>query len=251
MISTLISIVLLLQTVATPIADGQLIVSSEAPQFPDLPEGIEPTRIDENWELLYYDVVTTPSHYIIRGEIRNASPNPLDTPVIVLTLSEGTRIGTPADIAYAAPGARVPFSESVGGDAATIALNQSQEVTVFTCDNYGVVPKQETSWEFSDVEIEWEAERSAVQVSGTVTNLGPTAERYVPMLFGFTETGHYLGSIDALESPGTLFTGETTDFEMDQRFNTYHTDEPFVGAGRVPIFVLAMATTVGIYMNCA
>lgn len=134
----------------------------------------------------------------------------------------------------------------------TTALNQSPEIE-FTgvCEFYDVVLEQAFEWEFEDVKITYDANRSAVRVSGTVTNVGDaSAERYAPMLFGFTTDGQYVGSIYPLDAPTTIFSGDQFDFEMDHGFDTYHGNQPFAGAGRDAIFVLAVSMPVYASLNC-
>jgi hypothetical protein len=257
-------VVFMLQIGGTPIADGTVIVSDSGIQFPDLPEGTTPVPINEDWELLYYEVATTSNQYIIRGEIRNSSPNPLQTPTLIVTISAAgavqgagsgpgvTQIGIHPDIDQVDAGGRAPFQYSVYEDDLTVLLNQSPELR-FTgvCEHYQVIPRQEFSWEFTDVEIDYDAGRSAVQVSGTVTNVGDaTAEYYAPMLFGFTADGQYVDSISSRDAPQSIVSGDSFAFEMNHGFDSYHSSEPFSDSGRDAIFVLAMAPPVYVSLNC-
>lgn len=250
--NVLLTIMFLLQAVGTPIADGSLIVSNKTVEFPALPEGSEPMPINDDWELLYYEVNTGSSEYVIQGEIRNISPNPLSTPTLIVTVAGGLQVGIHPDVDQVGSGERAPFRQSNYEEDITVALNQSEEIK-FTgvCEFYEVVPKQEFEWEFQDVEIEYNAERSAVRISGNVTNIGDaSAERNAPMLFGFTADGRYVGSIYPLDAPSTIFSGDQYDFEMDHGFDSYHSNLPFAGAGRDAIFVLAVSTPVFASLNC-
>jgi hypothetical protein len=137
-------------------------------------------------------------------------------------------------------------------DEVTAALNQSQELEFSgVCEYYGVVPQQEFIWEFEKVEIEYDASRSAVRASGVAINAGDTtAELYAPMLFGFTVDGQYVGSISSRDAPQTIVPGDYFEFEMNHGFDSYHSNEPFNGAGQDAIFVLAMAPPIYVSLNC-
>lgn len=250
----LLVLIYLLQVVGTPVADGSfLVISSETIQFPDLPPGTTPTPINQDWELLYYEVHASSSQYVIRGEIRNISPNPLTTPTLIVTVAGGIQIGIHPDTDQTKPGERAPFQHSVYQDEVMAALNQSQTVEFSgVCEDfYSVVPTQAFTWAFEDIEIEYDAGRSAVQISGSVTNVGETsAEGYAPMLFAFTSDGHYVGSIYPIEIPSTIFSGDQVAFEMDHGFDSYHSNEPFAGAGKDAVFVLAMAQPTYVSINC-
>jgi len=250
--SLLLVVALLLQTVGTPIADGALIVSSGWPEFPALPQGATPTPINDDWELLYYEVATRSDAYVIQGEIRNTSSNPLETPTIIVTFADGGQMGIHPDIDQADSGQRAPFRQSINDEDLIMAMNQSQEIE-FTgvCEYYNVIPAQAFAWNFRNVEIEYDAARSAVRASGTVTNVGDApAENYAPMLFGFTEDGHYVGSINAREVPANILSGDQFEFEMDHGFDSFSSDRPFSGAGRGAVFVLAMAPPVYVSVDC-
>lgn len=221
-------------------------------QFPALPHDATPRAINEDWELLYYEVSAGSRAYIIRGEIRNASPNPLETPTLIVTVAGGTQVGIHPDVDRVGPDERAPFQYNVSDNEITAALNESQDVE-FTgvCEGYRVVPKLEFAWNFQDIGIEYDAGKEAVRVEGTVKNVGDaTAESYAPMLFGYTADGRYLGSIAAREVPDTIFGGDEFRFEMNQGFDTYHSKDPFGAAGRGVILVLAMSTPVYASVNC-
>lgn len=250
--NALITVMLLIQIVATPIADGTVLVSSDDLQFPELPEGADPGPINDDWELLYYEVAISSDEYVIRGEIRNISSNPLSTPTLIVTTADGSQIGIHPDIDKADAGGRVPFQQNVYDEDITAALNQSLEIEfIGVCEFYNVIPHQDFAWTFEDVEVEYDAERSAVRASGTVTNVsGVSVEHYAPMLFGFTADGRYVGSVSSRDAPSTILSGDRFDFEMDHGFDSYHSNEPFNGAGRDAIFVLAMAPPTYVSMNC-
>lgn len=237
----------------TPINDGTLVVANSGFPFPPLPEGSKPSPINGDWELLYYEVAASAGQYTVRGEIRNASSNPLETPTLIVTAMGGTQVGIHPDIDEANPGERAPFQYAVYEDELTSALNQSTELEFSgACEFYRAVPEQAFSWEFQNVEIEYNVQRSAVRVAGAVVNTGDTsAERYEPMLFGFTADGQYVGGISPASGfPNTVFSGDRVEFEMDHGFDTYRSNEPFAGAGREAVFVLAMAKPVHVSMNC-
>lgn len=250
----IVAIVIFMQIGATPIVpDGSLIVSNDDPQFPSLPEGIEPTGIDENWELLYLRVVAGTSSYFIRGEIRNISESPLSAPTLGFTLADGSQLYGVIEIEYTSPGARAPFSVSVHDPQHIAALNASEQISaVSACQPSRVIPAQEHSWAFADVQVEYEADRGAVMVTGEVSNVGDsTAERYYPVVFGFDEQGYYDGSMEPFENvPQAIFPGDSFEFEADRGFNTYGGDEPFSRLGRDPVFALAMAPAVQVSMGC-
>jgi len=256
--NVLIALDFLLQAVETPVAggtpipDGTLVVSESGVQFPALPEDAAPRPINEDWELLYYEVSAGSREYFIRGEIRNTSPNPLETPTLSVTVAGVAQVGIHPDVNQVGPGERAPFQYNVSDDEITAALNKAQDVE-FTgvCEGYRVVPKLEFAWDFQNIEIEFDARREAVRVEGTVKNAGDaTAERYAPMLFGFTANGRYLGSIAAREVPDTIFGGDEFRFEMNHGFDSYYSKDPFQGAGRGALFVLAMSTPVYASLNC-
>lgn len=251
----LVSVLIMITPVAaTPTPFDNVIVSDQSIQFPPLPDDLgEPLPVDENWEVLYYRIVPTQSSYLIRGELRNISENPLDTPVIVLTLSGGVREGAATETASAGPGERVPFSLTISDDEAIAAMNQSAAVESFdACEFYGVIPERQYQWDFGDIDVECEPDRAAVRVSGSVTNMsGFAVERYVPTVFAFTEDGYFAGSMDPLEFPQRLFEGDSVSFEIDHGFNVYSSSAPFFEAGMNPTFVVAMASPVNAYMNCA
>jgi hypothetical protein len=247
--NVLLTMVLLLQIVgtpmpgATPITDGYLIVSEGNPEFPPLPTDIQPVTINEDWELLYYEVIASSREYVVRGELRNTSTNPLTTPTVIVTASDGSQFNLHPDIDIVGPGERAPFRFSPWEDSIIAALNQSQELS-FTgvCEGfYGMVPVQDFAWEFRDVEIEYDASQAAARIEGTVTNVGQIpSDSYAPMLFAFSSDGRYVGSLFAFGFPGTLLVGAETAFEFDHGFAMYHTGEPFNGAGSGAVFVLAM-----------
>lgn len=108
----LLALVFLLQTVGTPIADGTLVVLNQDLDFPDLPEGSEPTPINEDWELLYYEVYTGSDEYVIQGEIRNISDNLLSTPTLIVTIADGLELGIHPDVDRVGSGERAPFRKT-------------------------------------------------------------------------------------------------------------------------------------------
>jgi hypothetical protein len=176
----------------------------------------------------------------------------LDTASLIVTLAGGLQLGIHPDIGSVGPGERAPFQHLVLEDEITAALNQSQQIQ-FTgvCEHYGVLPEQEFTWDFQDVEIEFDAARSAVRVSGNVTNISETsAERYAPMLLVFNGDGHYVGSIAYGDAPSTTFSGDRVAFELDHGFDTLHGSQPLAGAGKDPIFVLNMAQPVYAFVGC-
>lgn len=250
--NVLFAIVVLLQTMGTPIDGGSLIVSNTGIQFPALPQDSEATPINEDWELLYYEVTTGSDEYVLRGEIRNISPNPLDSPVLIVTVTGGAQIGIHPVFDQVGSGERVPFFASVSDEEITIALNESMEVE-FTdvCENYRVVPERELSWDFQNIEIEYDADGSAVRVTGTVINISDASvEDYAPTLFGFAADGQFVGSIRSRDVPRTFLSGDQLEFEMNHGFGTYYPSGPFNGAGRDAVFVLAMAPMVFGYSDC-
>lgn len=248
----LLVVIYLLQIVGTPVANGSLIISNEVLKFPALPSDHRPVPINDDWELLYYEVHSGRSQYSIRGEVRNISESPLSAPTLIATLANGRQLGIHLDIDQVGAGERAPFQQSFYDEEITAALNQSKDVAFSgVCEYYSAVPEQSFSWSFGSTEIEYDPTRSTVRVSGTVTNIGDaSSERYAPMLFGFTTDGHYVGSIAARDIPATIFSGDEIMFEMDHGFNTYSSNEPFSGAGREAVFVLAMAPPVYVSLNC-
>jgi hypothetical protein len=257
--NVLIAMMILLQAVgtpmadATPITDGYLIVSEGAPEFPPLPKDIQPVTINADWELLYYQVVPTSSRYIVRGEIRNTSSNPLSTPTLIVSTANGLEFGIHPEIDRVDSGERAPFAYSIWDDGEMAALNESQELAFSAvCEQfYGVVPAQNLTWEFRDIEIEYDAPRAAARIEGTVVHGGQSNVEYIaPMLFTFNAEGHYIGSIYPYGFPMTLLPGDEVFFEMDHGFDTWSSSDPFNGAGRDAVFVLAMSWPTYVSVSC-
>lgn len=226
---TLIVLILILQTTVTPLAGGgNLVLSASEPQFPDLPVDGQPTPINENLELLYLFLVPSLTRYHIRGEVRNISTSPLTGVTLVFRLANGMQFDGPTDIEYIPAGGRAPFSVSVNSDDLIAGLNQSQDVTVTgTCGFESVAPIQQHTWQFQDVEIEYDASRRAVRVSGNVWNTGGMPPEWsAPVLFGFSEEGKYGGSIYPVGAT-QQFTHAGTGilFDIDRIFDTYSSGE--------------------------
>ncbi len=251
MMMALVVVLLFSQVMGTPIANGNLVISSGVTEFPPLPDDVKATPLDDRWELLYYDVIVAGNDYVIRGEIRNTSAEPLETPTLLMTFSNGAQMDAVADIAFVGSGGRAPFSTAINGDEVTKGLNTSQLIDFATCSSSQVIPNLLPKWEFSDVKISWNPEDTTAQVSGTVTNQGQDLNRLSPTMFGFSANGHYAGAIDYWDAPTTFFNGDSYNFDMDANVTTYHTDLPFTGAGRELTFVLFMSKEIGAWASCA
>lgn len=251
----LMALMLLFQIAATPLAAGGALVLAEGePQFPPLPADAQPRPITDSLELLYVEVVPASSDYRVRGEVRNTSDSPLTDVTILFTLANGLRFDGPTAFEYIPAGARAPFSIPVFGDDLIAALNQSREfAAIGTCGFEGVAPVQEVSWAFADVDLDYDATRRAVRVSGTVTNTsGMPPEWSAPMLFAFAKDGRFVGAIYPVgKMTQYLDAGATVTFAMDHGFDMYHSDEPFSNAGAEPTFVLAMVKPTAVSLSCA